>query len=430
VLAAALMVPSVAGAQAVAPPPVRADDTHAGLTVPAQPTVAVATPVKAKHAHTKGDPLEGLNRGLFSIHQFLDRLIFRPVAMAYKKIIPKVVRSGVRHFFSNIGEPIVFVNDIIQLKPKRAVRTLGRFTVNSTIGVGGLVDVAKTKGFDLPHHDNGFGNTLGRYGIGPGPYLFLPFVGPTDFRDLGSGPVDGLVLPASVGFFFDQARYQITQGVVAGLDQRAEADGDLKVLLDGAVDPYATLRSAFLQTRAATIYELRHGEGKTASPLDDPLNDPMADPAKPFAAGDTPADPQAPPPNAIDPTAAQPAPATGDPLADPLSDPAVKAPTTQPAPAPATGDPLADPLQDGAYARAGSFEPLGGPSSAGSKISAHTSVHASEIIRILPMLAVPGCADSHRLPNALPVASAENSTARARLDCSRSVAPARHAITK
>ncbi|MDO7843042.1 MlaA family lipoprotein [Sphingomonas immobilis] len=333
-LAAALMAPSVAGAQAVAPPPVRPT-----LTVPAEPTVAVDKPVKTKHAHTKGDPLEGLNRGLFGIHQFLDRILFRPVSMAYKTVVPKIVRGGIRHFFSNVGEPIVFVNDILQLKPKRAVKTFGRFAVNSTIGVGGLVDVAKTKGFDLPHHDNGFGNTLGRYGIGPGPYLFIPFVGPTDFRDLTSGPVDGLVLPASVGFFFDQARYQITQGVVTGLDQRSEADGDLKVLLDGAVDPYATLRSAFLQTRAATIYELRHGEGKTASPLDDPLNDPMADPAAPAAAsGDTPTDPQASPPNAVDmPADPAAAPASGDPLADPLRDPAAvqqPAPTVTPVPAP------------------------------------------------------------------------------------------------
>ncbi|MEV9592768.1 MlaA family lipoprotein, partial [Klebsiella pneumoniae] len=96
------------------------------------------------------------NRVMFSIHQFLDRIFLRPVSMAYKKIVPKVVRTGIRHVFSNVGEPLVFANDLLQLKPKRAIRTLARFGVNSTIGIGGLLDVAKTSDFNLPHHDNSF----------------------------------------------------------------------------------------------------------------------------------------------------------------------------------------------------------------------------------------------------------------------------------
>jgi phospholipid-binding lipoprotein MlaA len=308
-LAASLMTPVMAVAQQQAPP-------SAGVVAPKPLSPAAASPAaKAGRApHFKGDPLEGLNRKLFSVHEFFDHLLFRPLAMAYKAIVPKVVRGGIRHVFSNIGEPVVFVNDVLQLKPKRAVRTLGRFAINTTIGVGGLVDVAKTDEFKLPHHSNGFGNTLGRYGVGPGPYLFLPFIGPTDFRDLATAPADAAVLPVAIGFPFDRAAYQIPQGVLVGLDTRAEADADLKALLGGAVDRYATLRSAFLQTRAAEVYALRHGDGASANPLDDPL----ADPAGGSAGLASPA------------------------MSDPLTDPAAPAGGAQSA-APQLNDPLVDP---------------------------------------------------------------------------------------
>jgi len=339
-LAASLMTPAVAVAQQQAAPP-------AGVIAP-KPLSPAAVPVAAKAsrpAHFKGDPLEGLNRKLFSVHEFFDRIAFRPVAMAYKAIVPKVVRSGIRHIFSNIGEPVVFVNDVLQLKPKRAVRTLGRFAVNTTIGVGGLVDVAKTDEFKLPHHSNGFGNTLGRYGLGPGPYLFLPFIGPTDFRDLGGAPVDAAVLPVAIGFPFDRAAFQIPQGVLVGLDARAEADGDLKALLGGAVDPYATLRSAFLQTRAAEVYALRHSDSASASPLEDPLADPAGGSAGASSQemSDPLTDPAAP--------AAAPSSALSDPLVDPAAPAETSAPKSDAVPqtpaatnaAPELNDPLADP---------------------------------------------------------------------------------------
>jgi len=254
--------------------------------------------------------------------------------MAYKAVVPKIIRGGIRHVFSNIGEPVVFVNDMLQLKPKRAVRTVARFAINTTIGVGGLVDVAKIDEFKLPHHSNGFGNTLGRYGVGPGPYLFLPFLGPTDFRDLGAAPVDGAVLPVAIGFPFNRVEYQIPQGVLVGLDLRAESDADLNALLGGAVDRYATLRSAFLQTRAAEVYALRHGDGASANPLDDPLADPAG------GGGTSPemTDPLTDP--AASAEQAAPSPALSDPLVDPAAP--STAPDTKPA-APDLSDPLADP---------------------------------------------------------------------------------------
>lgn len=332
-LAASLITPVMAGAQQQPAP--------AGVIAPKplSPTAVSPAAKAARPAHFKGDPLEGLNRKLFSINAFFDRILFRPVAMAYKAVVPKIIRGGIRHVFSNIGEPVVFVNDMLQLKPKRAMRTVARFAINTTIGVGGLVDVAKTDGFKLPHHANGFGNTLGRYGVGPGPYLFLPFLGPTDFRDLGAAPVDGAVLPVGIGFPFNRVEYQIPQGVLVGLDLRAESDSDLNALLGGAVDRYATLRSAFLQTRAAEVYALRHGGGASANPLDDPLADPAAGGGTSPEMIDPLTDPAAPEGQAA------PSPALSDPLVDPAAPsaaPPSSTPDAKPA-APELSNPLADP---------------------------------------------------------------------------------------
>lgn len=302
-VAIALLAAPVTAAPQSAPAPVAAGGQATPPVVALAPVTAGQASVRHHH-HAKGDSLEGFNRVMFSIHQFLDRIFLRPVSMAYKKIVPKVVRTGIRHVFSNVGEPLVFANDLLQLKPKRAIRTLARFGVNSTIGIGGLLDVAKTSDFNLPHHDNGFGNTLGRYGVGPGPYIFLPLVGPNTLRDFGAGVGEGSVLPLTVGTPFDRAEYQAAQAGLTGIDLRAESDAELKALLGAAVDPYATLRSAFLQDRAATIAELRHGTKQTSSPLDDPLNDPGATEAVPAASAsagsakpatdDLPADPAPP----------------------------------------------------------------------------------------------------------------------------------------
>jgi len=223
--------------------------------------------------------------------------------------VPKPVRSGLRNFFSNLGEPIVFLNDLLQLKPGRAFKTFERFIINSSLGLGGLIDVAKSPNLGLPHHDNGFGNTLAYYGVGPGPYLFLPIIGPTTLRDLLAGQGDDFVLPIAIGNPFDRLEYQIPRGVISGIDDRAESDSDFKALLDSAVDPYATLRSAYLQNRAAEIRALHSRSAKAgtatdplgdplgdpaagqASPLDDPLADPAAQPAAPTDTAPVPAKP-------------------------------------------------------------------------------------------------------------------------------------------
>jgi phospholipid-binding lipoprotein MlaA len=236
----------------------------------------LGTQPKARH-HYPGDPLEGFNRTMFRIQFGLDKSIYGPVSRGYQHILPKPAQSGLRNFFRNLGEPVVFLNDLLQLKPGRAARTLARFTINSTVGLAGLLDVAASKDVNLPPRNNSFGNTLAYYGVHAGPYLFLPLVGPTTLRDLLGEPVDGAVLPVAIGKPFTETRYRISSAVITGLDQRAEAEPELRALLGAAVDPYATLRSVWLQERAAEISEL-HSHAKVPAPVPE-LEDPLRDPA-------------------------------------------------------------------------------------------------------------------------------------------------------
>ena len=284
---------AAAGEPVQAPP-----SSSAELADPlADPATAPADAPVVVDGKTPGDPYEKFNRSNFRRHQKFDRALLRPAAMGYKQAVPKPARDGIRNLFSNIGEPLVFLNYLLQLKFGKAVETLTRFTINSTLGFGGLLDLAKTPGIRLPHRPNGLGDTLGFYGVKPGPYLFLPFVGPTTVRDLLGGQAEGLVLPLAVGKPFDQLYYQIPRGVLTGLDRRAEADAELRALFDGAVDPYATLRSVYLQDRQGEIDALK-GRGRRT--VDTPeLGEPLADPA---GTGDKPSD-------------------AGE-LADPLADPA------------------------------------------------------------------------------------------------------------
>lgn len=329
-MAASLILPALLAGSAVSLPPAESAPVRIeALAEVAQPAAAgdVATTQAAPDAapdaaaavnaaepskasaqsgrhHARGDSLEGFNRAMFGVWEALDRAAYRPVAMAYKHVMPRPVRTGIRHVLSNIGEPLVFLNFLLQGKPRSASRALARFAVNSTLGLGGIIDAAKHKSINLPHRDNSFGSTLALYGVGPGPYVFLPILGPSTLRDLFGSAAQGLALPVAVGKPFDTIEYQLATGVVGGLDQRAEADDQLRALLSGAVDPYASLRSAWFQNRAAQIDALR-GDKPAAPAADQPeLEDPLADPQQPADA--KPVAPQSPPPE----------------LSDPLDDPA------------------------------------------------------------------------------------------------------------
>ena len=222
--------------------------------------------VVTAHQSTPGDPIEVVNEKSFVVVQAVDRLIIGPVAVGYTRAVPKPVRSGLHNVINNLDEPIVFVNFILQLKPGKALETLARLAINSTIGVAGLMDVAKNKPFNLPRRSNGFADTLGYYGVKPGPYLFLPVIGSTTLRDMLGRSVDLLVLPTSVGRPFNQPAFTLSRGTLSSLDERADFDEQLHKLRDESANPYAAVRDYYLRKREAEIDVLK---GKRRS-VDDP----------------------------------------------------------------------------------------------------------------------------------------------------------------
>ena len=171
------------------------------------------------------DPLEELNSKSFDVTQSVDKAIVAPVAFAYKEILPRPVRSGLRNFLHNLGEPIVFLNFMLQLKPGKAAETFGRFAINTTLGAAGLVDVAKRKPFNLPYRRNGFANTLGYYGVKPGPYFYLPLVGSTTLRDFIGNRLDQLILPLALGRSIIRPEFAIPIAILGELDYRIEFHG-------------------------------------------------------------------------------------------------------------------------------------------------------------------------------------------------------------
>lgn len=222
------------------------------------------TIIVSARPETPTDPLMELNADTFDVVQDVDQAFVEPVAMAYKKALPPPIRNGLRNFITNLGEPIVFLNFLLQLKPGKAIETLGRFTINTTIGIGGLIDVAKKPPFYLPHRSNGFANTLGYYGVEPGPFLFLPLVGPTTVRDLIGNGLNLLVLPNTVGKPFTEPAITIPGSIISSLNSRIEIDEQLTAIREGDADPYTAAREFYLNKRQMEIDILR---GRIPDPL-------------------------------------------------------------------------------------------------------------------------------------------------------------------
>lgn len=210
------------------------------------------------------DPLSEVNAEVFEIGQDFDRALVAPVANAYKQALPKPVRSGLRNFLNNLAEPVVFLNYLLQLKPGKAFETLGRFAINSTVGIGGIVDVAKDEPFNLPHRTNGFANTLGYYGVESGSYLYLPIIGATTVRDLVGDGLDLAVLPTAIGRPFNRTVYTAPAGVLRALDRRIERDDEIREVQEESNDPYVAARDRYLEMRQTEIDILR---GKIPDPL-------------------------------------------------------------------------------------------------------------------------------------------------------------------
>jgi phospholipid-binding lipoprotein MlaA len=222
-------------------------------------------------AHTPGDPYEKFNRKGFAIQSTLDRYVVGPLGFIYKKLTPGPIGKAIHHIMVNLSEPTVVINDLLQLRPRRAGEATVRFVVNSTVGLGGMIDITGATG--LPHHLSSFGDTLGHYGARPGPYLFIPMLGPTTFRDLFGNGVDAVTNPLHFIRYPHRTTVSIGLAVVGGLDQWSNSMGDMRALLTDAADPYATLRSAYLQHREAEI------RGEASPPADLPDLDAPAQPS-------------------------------------------------------------------------------------------------------------------------------------------------------
>ncbi|MEN0075600.1 MAG: VacJ family lipoprotein [Paracraurococcus sp.] len=199
------------------------------------------------------DPLEPFNRTMFSIHQGIDKVVLRPVAVAYRDVVPQPVRTGVSNVLGNLRTPVILANDMLQGEPRRAGDTLGRFLINSTIGLGGIFDVAGDH-FGVPGHSEDYGQTLAVWGVGEGAYLFIPVLGPSNPRDLsgfGLGIASDPLTWVGQGTAVD-----VLTGARAGvtvIDTRESLLDALDAVNRESLDPYAVLRSAYRQRRNAEI---------------------------------------------------------------------------------------------------------------------------------------------------------------------------------
>ena len=197
------------------------------------------------------DVLESYNRAMFSFNDEVDKAILKPVASGYKAVIPEIARTGVTNFFSNLGDIWIGVNNILQGKVGAGVSDFGRFAMNSTLGILGLFDVASNAG--LEKHNEDFGQTLGRWGMGSGAYVVIPILGPSTVRDgfsrfLVDWHGDPLWYMGDIA-----ARNELV--AVRFVDERANLLGASRLAQDAALDYYSYVRSGYLQRRRSLIYD-------------------------------------------------------------------------------------------------------------------------------------------------------------------------------
>jgi len=194
------------------------------------------------------DPVEPLNRYFFAVNdQLLDGLILKPAAQGYDAVLPGFAKNSIRHFLDNLRTPVILVNDVLQGEWDRAGTTITRFGINTTAGVGGLLDPATGWGYD--RHGEDFGQTLAVWGTGEGPYIFLPLLGPAPPRDLAGFVVDQAFDPLTYVFWNRDSVIPPTRFIVNGLDLRARNLDTLDEIERTSVDYYAALRSLYRQSR-------------------------------------------------------------------------------------------------------------------------------------------------------------------------------------
>lgn len=212
---------------------------------------------------SRNDPYENFNRNMLGFNLAVDKAVLEPVSKGYVAVTPEYGRDRVSDFFTNLGEPITFINDVLQGEGERALQTGFRFTLNSTLGLAGLFDIAGYQG--LESHNEDFGQTLAVWGVDSGPYLVMPFLGSTNPRDLFGRAVDRAANPTNFVRYTDdsddEAKVRVGMGIVNGLNSRANAQGAIDALRSQA-EPYVALRRTYTSQRDASI---RNGQADEES---------------------------------------------------------------------------------------------------------------------------------------------------------------------
>ncbi|HJT43668.1 MAG TPA: VacJ family lipoprotein [Rhizomicrobium sp.] len=197
------------------------------------------------------DPFEDVNRFFFDLNQRLDRNAGRPAATAYKNTVPQTVRVGLHNMLDNLGGPVTVANNLLQTRFEDAGVAAGRFVVNTTIGVAGIFDVATDWG--MPGRNRDFGETLGTYGVPPGPYLVLPFRGSTDVRDFAGNYIDGYATPLRYIRYEGRNYVGLMKSTLGSMDNRSANLVTFRDIERASVDYYATMRTWYMERRARLI---------------------------------------------------------------------------------------------------------------------------------------------------------------------------------
>ena len=198
---------------------------------------------------TPGDPLEPMNRGVYKVNDAIDRAALKPTAKVYRDYTPSWFRTGVGNFFTNLGHPGTALNQLLQGKLLAAGQDTARFLINTTLGWGGVLDVAS--GAHLPEHDEDLGQTLGKWGVPPGPFLMIPGLGPSTVRDFPSSIATRFLEPL---YWFNTGNAKWGSFALDLIDTRARLLA-LDPMLDRVYDRYGFIRDAFLQRRQFLIYD-------------------------------------------------------------------------------------------------------------------------------------------------------------------------------
>lgn len=218
-------------------------------------TLSACATTSDRAGRDPSDPYESFNRGVWGFNRAVDKAAIKPATTAYRTVTPVPLRRGISRVMNNLFEPFSAINSLLQGKPKRAMNSLGRFVINSTIGVGGLADHAT--GLGLPESYEDFGQTLAVWGVKESPYLVLPLLGPSTVRDGVGTAVQIVGDPAQIAVGAElrgtpQTAYSVTR-VIDARSQLMETGADGAI--DSAADPYAAARSGYLQRRRAQILD-------------------------------------------------------------------------------------------------------------------------------------------------------------------------------